>query len=102
MHQQQQQQQQVACHLRTSATVLLAQKQHCKAAVDSFVDGGWHPEHTCMLLPCYAGFLPTGWEMGYNHYVGRLGMRLPETAAMLARSWPEWQVKQCICCGFCG
>ncbi|KAF6262671.1 chondroitin AC/alginate lyase [Scenedesmus sp. NREL 46B-D3] len=37
------------------------------------------------------GFLPTGWEMGYNHYVGRLGMRLPETAALLARSWPEWQ-----------
>ncbi|WIA22272.1 hypothetical protein OEZ85_004592 [Tetradesmus obliquus] len=37
------------------------------------------------------GFLPTGWEMGYNHYVGRLGMQLPETAAMLARSWPEWQ-----------
>eukprot|EP00879_Flechtneria_rotunda_P022507 GHRR01023758.1.p2 GENE.GHRR01023758.1~~GHRR01023758.1.p2 ORF type:complete len:279 (+),score=87.28 GHRR01023758.1:1347-2183(+) len=37
------------------------------------------------------GFLPTGWEMGYNHYVGRLGMKLPETAALLARSWPEWQ-----------
>jgi hypothetical protein len=48
-----------------------------------------------------AGFLPTGWEMGYNHYVGRLGMRLPETAAMLARSWPEWQVSPryglCVC-----
>ncbi|KAF8067393.1 MER3 [Scenedesmus sp. PABB004] len=37
------------------------------------------------------GFLPTGWEVGYNHYAGRLGVQLPETARMLARSWPEWQ-----------
>jgi hypothetical protein len=32
--------------------------------------------------------------MGYNHYVGRLGMKMPETAALLARSWPEWQVRE--------
>jgi hypothetical protein len=36
--------------------------------------------------------------MGYNHYVGRLGMRLPETAALLARSWPEWQVRMLQSC----
>jgi hypothetical protein len=23
-----------------------------------------------MVVPCFAGFLPTGWEMGYNHYIG--------------------------------
>jgi hypothetical protein len=45
-----------------------------------------------------AGFLPTGWEMGYNHFVGRLGMKMPETAALLARSWPEWQVRQQAAC----
>ncbi|KAI8464060.1 MAG: hypothetical protein J3K34DRAFT_526509 [Monoraphidium minutum] len=33
--------------------------------------------------------LPTGWEIGYNHYVGRLGLRLPETARLLGRSWPD-------------
>ncbi|KIY93326.1 hypothetical protein MNEG_14637 [Monoraphidium neglectum] len=33
--------------------------------------------------------LPTGWEIGYNHFVGRLGMKLPETARLLARSWPD-------------
>lgn len=32
-----------------------------------------------------AKWLPTGWELGYNHYSGRLGMRMPETAALLAR-----------------
>jgi hypothetical protein len=46
----------------------------------------------CVCYAVFAGFLPTGWEMGYNHYVGRLGMKMPETAALLARSWPEWQV----------
>eukprot|EP00879_Flechtneria_rotunda_P025186 GHRR01026752.1.p1 GENE.GHRR01026752.1~~GHRR01026752.1.p1 ORF type:complete len:295 (+),score=61.58 GHRR01026752.1:724-1608(+) len=34
-------------------------------------------------------FLPTGWETGYNHYVGRLGMKMPETAQLLAQNWPE-------------
>lgn len=34
--------------------------------------------------------LPTGWEIGYNHFVGRLGVKLPETAALLARSWPDY------------
>ena len=29
-------------------------------------------------------YLPTAWELGYNHFVGRLGMKLPETAALLA------------------
>jgi hypothetical protein len=36
--------------------------------------------------------------MGYNHYVGRLGMKMPETAALLARTWPEWQVRQDVAC----
>eukprot|EP00775_Hariotina_reticulata_P012300 gene12300-12436_t len=34
-------------------------------------------------------FLPTGWEIGYNHFVGRLGLKMPETAALLAKYWPE-------------
>jgi hypothetical protein len=29
-------------------------------------------------------FLPAGIEIGYNHFVGRLGMKLPETARLLA------------------
>lgn len=37
-------------------------------------------------------FMPAGWEVAYNHFVGRLGMRMPETAALLAANWPEWQV----------
>jgi hypothetical protein len=35
-------------------------------------------------------FLPSAWEMGFNHYVGRLGMWLPETAALISRNWPDW------------
>jgi len=30
-------------------------------------------------------YLPTGFELGYNHFVGRLGMKLPETARLLSR-----------------
>lgn len=30
--------------------------------------------------------MPTGFEIGYNHYAGRLGMALPETARLLARN----------------
>lgn len=40
-------------------------------------------------------------ELGYNHYAGRLGISMPETAALLARSWPEWQVRTTDCCCFC-
>lgn len=29
--------------------------------------------------------------MGYNHFVGRLGLKMPETAAILQAYWPEWQ-----------
>lgn len=29
--------------------------------------------------------LPTGWELAYNHYVGRSGMKMPETAKLLSR-----------------
>ncbi|KAF8063673.1 hypothetical protein HT031_003528 [Scenedesmus sp. PABB004] len=28
-------------------------------------------------------------ELGYNHYAGRLGMALPQTRALLERYWPE-------------
>eukprot|EP00775_Hariotina_reticulata_P001819 gene1819-2153_t len=34
-------------------------------------------------------FLPCGWEVGYNHYAGRLGLKMPETAALLQANWPE-------------
>lgn len=32
-----------------------------------------------------ARYLPNGFEIGFNHFAGRLGMRLPETARLLAR-----------------
>jgi len=35
-------------------------------------------------------YLPTGWEVGFNHYTGRLGIKLPETAALLQRYSPDW------------
>lgn len=34
-------------------------------------------------------WLPTAWEIAYNHFVGRLGMESPETARLLRRNWPE-------------
>jgi hypothetical protein len=27
--------------------------------------------------------------VGYNHYVGRLGMKLPQLARLITRDWPE-------------
>jgi hypothetical protein len=41
---------------------------------------------------CSIGFLPASWEVGYNHFSGRLGLKMPETAAILQVYWPEWQV----------
>lgn len=35
------------------------------------------------------GFLPCGWEVGYNHYHGRMGMNMPETEQLLAKNRPE-------------
>lgn len=35
-------------------------------------------------------FLPTAWEVGYNHFVGRLGMKMPETAALIKRHYVDW------------
>jgi hypothetical protein len=35
-------------------------------------------------------YLPTGFEVGYNHYVGRLGMKLPELAALLSQNPVDW------------
>lgn len=42
-----------------------------------------------LKAPCHSPRHPKGWEIGYNHFVGRLGMKLPETARLLARSWPD-------------
>ena len=35
-------------------------------------------------------YRPSGWEIGYNHYIGRLGMSMPETQKLLQRTWPDW------------
>lgn len=35
-------------------------------------------------------FLPTGWELGYNHFVGRLGLKMPQTAALIRRHYVDW------------
>jgi hypothetical protein len=45
-------------------------------------------------MHCSVGFLPAAWEVGYNHFSGRLGLKMPETAAILKAYWPEWQVRQ--------
>lgn len=44
----------------------------------------------CACVQVGAEYLPAGWELGYNHYANRLGLRMPETAALLKRMWPEW------------
>ena len=35
-------------------------------------------------------YLPNGFELGYNHFVGRLGLKLPETAALLRANPVDW------------
>jgi hypothetical protein len=35
-------------------------------------------------------YLPNGFELGYNHFVGRLGMKMPETAKLLANHPIDW------------
>eukprot|EP00775_Hariotina_reticulata_P003960 gene3960-4213_t len=47
-----------------------------------------YPDDTKWLLG--VKYLPTGWEFGFNHYVGRLGIKLPETAALISRYNPDW------------
>ncbi|KAF6261585.1 chondroitin AC/alginate lyase [Scenedesmus sp. NREL 46B-D3] len=37
-------------------------------------------------------YLPTGFEVGFNHYAGRLGMSMPETAALLQANPVEYYV----------
>lgn len=29
-------------------------------------------------------------QVGYNHYVGRLGLKMPETARIISLHWPDW------------
>jgi hypothetical protein len=35
-------------------------------------------------------YLPNGFELGYNHFAGRLGMNLPETAKLLQQNPIDW------------
>ncbi|GBF89133.1 hypothetical protein Rsub_01850 [Raphidocelis subcapitata] len=35
-------------------------------------------------------YLPTGFELGYNHFSGRLGIKMPETARLLSRHPVDW------------
>jgi hypothetical protein len=36
----------------------------------------------------------SGWELAYNHYVGRLGLAMPETAQLIANNWPDCKCLQ--------
>ena len=60
-------------------------------------------------------YLPNGFEIGYNHYAGRLGLAMPETAALLKRHPVDWHefswcarrlgccecVAECVSCSVC-
>jgi hypothetical protein len=41
----------------------------------------------CLPACCAAA---AGWELGYNHYFGRLGMKMPQTRELLQTFAPEW------------
>lgn len=41
-------------------------------------------------LPALCRYLPNGFELGYNHFAGRLGMPMPETARLLRRHPVDW------------
>ena len=43
-----------------------------------------------------AAVLPTGWEMAYNHYVGRLGLPMPESRQLLLVYAPDCYLFQCV------
>lgn len=49
---------------------------------------GGRPE-VCNYALKGIGFLPCGWEVGYNHYHGRMGLPMPETDKMLNNNRPE-------------
>lgn len=51
---------------------------------------GCCPGLCCAWLQVGTDYLPAGWELAYNHYANRLGLKMPETAALLRRMWPEW------------
>ena len=72
------------CEWKWEAKVqrLVAYNKSTKEKVLELMDG-WKYVQEIYYLPC-------GWEMGYNHYVGRLGMRMPETQKLLQRTWPDW------------
>lgn len=46
-------------------------------------------------------YLPTGWELGYNHFVGRLGMKMPETALLLSKYPVDWWAARFVCSHIC-
>jgi hypothetical protein len=54
----------------------------------AYITNGGKPKECCYDLKG-VGFLPCGWEVGYNHYKGRMGWDMPNTAAMLAKHRPE-------------
>ncbi|WIA35436.1 hypothetical protein OEZ86_003877 [Tetradesmus obliquus] len=54
----------------------------------AFITNGGKPQECCYQLKGI-GFLPCGWEVGYNHYKGRMGWEMPQTAKMLAAHRPE-------------
>eukprot|EP00878_Enallax_costatus_P024210 GHUV01025815.1.p1 GENE.GHUV01025815.1~~GHUV01025815.1.p1 ORF type:complete len:268 (+),score=78.55 GHUV01025815.1:397-1200(+) len=54
----------------------------------AYITNGGKPKECCYELKGI-GFLPCGWEVGYNHYKGRMGWEMPNTAAMLAKHRPE-------------
>eukprot|EP00775_Hariotina_reticulata_P008807 gene8807-8986_t len=54
----------------------------------AYITNGGKPKECCYPLKGI-GFLPCGWEVGYNHYVNRMGLQLPETAKLLAAHRPE-------------
>lgn len=47
---------------------------------------GGHPKIKYPLTQ--RGYLPAGWEMGYNHFHGRMGLELPNTKQLIAKNRP--------------
>lgn len=54
----------------------------------AYITNGGKPE-VCNYALKGIGFLPCGWEVGYNHYHGRMGLPMPETDKMLNNNRPE-------------
>jgi hypothetical protein len=81
-----------AAALRRLLTV--PQRQHCALPKTT-------PTCTCVHkhIHTHTNRTRTGWELGYNHYAGRLGVPMPETAKLLARHPVEFFTFHCECAG---